>query len=183
MNPWRSTDAEAFTALVWFGTALDEGGLDPPSLRAIARGRCSAGTLLNWFGSKGELHRRVLRTLGVKWGHTLTSTLVPLTDQDRFYARMRLAFDELARNDAVLAAAVDELAELERDVITWWLDSTHPGVAINPRVLTVLHALLLRLWDERVHPDPQASLALWEAVINVWIGEPAIEHAYTRQRS
>jgi hypothetical protein len=175
-----STDLDAFSALVWLGAAVGEDGLDSPSLRRIARDRCSPGSLVNWFGSKAGLHRRVTRTLAVKWGRVLTATLVPLTDEDWFYARLRLAYDELARSDAAVAAEVDELARLEREIIAWWLESTHEPTSLDPQAVTVVHALLLRLWDRRVHPDPRSSLRLLEEVINVWIGKPVIERPYVR---
>lgn len=92
---------------------------------------------------------------------------------------MRLAYDELARNDATVGAEVDELVQLERDIIEHWIASTHKR-AVDPRVLTVLHALLLRLWGRRVHPDPVESLRLLEDVINVWIGRPVLTNPYVR---
>lgn len=169
---------DAFTTLVWFGAVISEEGLDSPSLRRIARDRCSPGTLLNWFGSKAGLHQRVLRTLGVKWGHSLSGSLVPVSDAARFYARLRLAYEELARTDAALAAGVDELANLEREIIAWWLGSTHQCASVDPRVITVVHALLMRLWDDRVHPDPRAALVLLEEVINACVGKPVIADAF-----
>lgn len=182
MDLWTSTDLDAFTALVWFGAAVEEHGLESPSLRTIASGHCSPGSLINWFGRKAELHRRVVRTLGVKWGYTLSASLVPVTDPDRFYARLRLAYEELARTDPAVGAELDELMKLERDAIAWWLQWTHERKigTVDERIITLLHALLLRLWDVRIYPDPQAALALLEDIINAWFGKPVIEHPYVR---
>jgi hypothetical protein len=180
MDLWTSADFEGFSALVWLGAAVEEHGLESPSLRTIARGRCSPGTLLNWFGRKPELERRVVRALGVKWGFVLTSTLVPGTEEERFYARLRLAYDDLARNDAAVAGELAELEVLEREIIAWWLRSTHGCTEPDVRVVTVVHALLVRLWDVRVHPDPRAALALLEEVVNVLVGDPVLERPYLR---
>lgn len=82
MDLWMATDFEAFDTLVSFGTAVDEHGLASPSLRTIAgHANCSAATLVNWFGSKRELHRRTLVALGVKWGHVLFGDLLPTDPQ------------------------------------------------------------------------------------------------------
>lgn len=178
-NLWTSTDLDAFSALVWLGDAVSDQGLETPSLRRIAQDRCSPGSLINWFGTKAELHRRVVRTLGVKWGHVLGKSLVPLDEQDWFYARLRLAYEEIARSDAAVATALDELVQLERDTIGWWVAMTHDR-ALAPKTTTVLHALLLRLWDRRAHPDTQASLELLEEFINFWIGKPVIDRPYAR---
>lgn len=179
MELWVSRDFEAFSALEWLADAVGQQGLDSPSLRTIVGGRCSPGSLVNWFGNKAGLHRRVVGTLGVRWGRVLTATLVPLNERDWFYARLRLAYEELARGDAEVGVELDRLVQLERDIIEWWVQSTHERTP-DPRVITVLHALLVRLWDRRVNPDALTSLRLLEDVINVWIGRPVIDHPYAR---
>lgn len=183
MQMWTASDFAAFDTLVSLGTAVEEHGLEMPSLRTIARyANCSAGTLINWFGSKSELRRRTLIALGVKWGHILTTSLIPADPEARCYARLRLTYQEMARTDAAVAHLLGDLEQFERDIIVWWLQDSHRVTRVDPHTLTVLHALLLRLWDERAHPDDQASRLLLNHMIDACLGPPAVEGAYLRAR-
>lgn len=168
-----STDMTAMDTVVSFGMAVDACGLDSPSLRAVARAaNCSPSTLISWFGSKTELHRRTLAAFGVRWRHTLYAGLIPTTPTDRFYARLRLAFDELARTDPLVAEVLDELMLLERQLIGKTLVQSYDLAleSIDPQVISVLHALLVGLWDERAHPDPDESWALLRRATQALVG-------------
>lgn len=71
-------DFEGEDARVARGTAVSGHGLDSPSLREIARTAMrSPSTLLAWFGSKAELHRRALLALGVRWYWLLQEHPIP----------------------------------------------------------------------------------------------------------
>lgn len=158
-----STDLPAIDTVVSFGMAVDECGLQSPSLRAIAReANCSPSTLIAWFGSKAELHRRTLAAFGVRWRHTLSYGLIPSTPTDSFRARLRLAFDELARSDPFVAEVLDELVVLERQMIGESLMRSYDlsPEQLDPQVVAVLHALLRSLWDERSYPDPEVARGL-----------------------
>lgn len=168
MDLWMATDFEAFDTLVSFGTAVDEHGLASPSLRTIAGyANCSAATLVNWFGSKRELHRRTLVALGVKWGHVLFGDLLPTDPQGRFYARLRLAYEEIARTDPPVAELLDELIALEQAIVAVWVRRVRKVKRVDQRTVMVLHALLLQLWDERTHPDAAAARSLLNETIDV----------------
>jgi AcrR family transcriptional regulator len=163
MDFMMSTDLPAMDTVVSFGTAVDECGLESPSLRAVARAaNCSASTLLAWFGCKAELHRRTLAAFGVRWRQTLTHGLIPSAPADLFYARLRLAFDELVRSDPLLAEVVDELILVERRLIGESLVRSYDLSLeqIDPQTITILHALLLALWDERAYPNSEESWGL-----------------------
>jgi AcrR family transcriptional regulator len=173
MDFTMSTDLPAMDTVVSFGAAVDQRGLDSPSLRAIAQAaNCSPSTLIAWFGSKAELHRRTLAAFGVRWHHTLSTGLIPVTALDRLRGRLRLAFGELARSDPAVAQVLDELVLLEREVIGRMLVGSY-GLAretIDPEVISVLHALLVGLWDERAHPDPDESWALLRRAARALVG-------------
>jgi AcrR family transcriptional regulator len=163
MDFMMSTDLPAMDTVISFGRAVDECGLESPSLRAIAReANCSPSTLLAWFGSKAELHRRTLLAFGVRWRQALTHGLIPSTPTDLFYARLRLALDELARSDPLLAEALDELVVVERRLIGESLARSYElsPELIDPQAITILHALLLGLWDERSYPNSEEAWAL-----------------------
>lgn len=158
-----STDLAAMDTVVSFGRAVDEIGLSSPGLRAIAReANCRPSTLIAWFGSKAELHRRTLAAFGVWWGHTLARELIPSTPNDLFHARLRLAFEELARSDPSVADVLDEVVLLERQLLGEMLAQSYdlPVELIDPQTIVVLHALLLGLWDARAHPDPEEAWKL-----------------------
>jgi len=174
MGTWVSTDSEAFSMLTAFAGAVYERGLDTPSLRAIAtEGRCSVGTLRNWFHTKAELHRRVLYVLGVKWGHFLFRTLLPDDETGMFYARVRLAYEEVARTDPAVGQVLDDLVDLECEAVRRWLLYRRRIHHPDPRSVMLVHALLMRLWDVRAHPDRTAARLLLEQVLQALFG-PAL---------
>lgn len=160
-----STDLAGFDTIISLGTAVEQQGLDSPSLRAISRvANCSPSTLIAWFGTKAELHRRTLMTFGVRWRHLLLRTLVPTTPHDLFFARLRLAFAELARSDAQVGQVLDDLMLMEHQLIGDAFANTYsmPRETVDPQVIAVLHALLVSLWDARTYPDRDAAWSLLE---------------------
>lgn len=174
---WVSTDSEAFSMLPAFANAITEFGLDSPSLRAIAsRGHCSPGTLRNWFDNKSGLHRRVLYVLGVKWGHFLFGGLLPEGEMGLYYARVRLAFEEIGRTDAAVGAVLDDLVKLECEAICRRLDSERNIRHPDPRLVLVVHALLMRLWDVRAYPDRISARLLLAQVVDALFGSAQPEH-------
>jgi AcrR family transcriptional regulator len=178
MDFTMATDLAAFDTLVALSNAVDDHGLESPSLRVIARyAHCSASSLLNWFGDKGQLHRRTLIALGVTWRFTLMAELLPADEQGQVYARLRLAYAEIARTDPLVAAVVDDLILVERRIIEDTLRRSHRLQTIDPRIITVLHALLVQLWDTRSHPDAAASRTLLAEVVDALIGSPRSERA------
>lgn len=147
------------------GHAVEQDGLQSPPLRAVARmANCSPSTLINWFGSKASLHRRTLIALGCRWRSDLYAELIPDDPPALLRARLRVAYDELARADPALAEVLDELAEAERDLVVRHLRLTYglPDDWLDSEAVAILHALACRLWDERAHPDrAEARGLLW----------------------
>lgn len=189
MGFWVSSDAEAFALLPAFGRAVGESGLESPSMRSVAAlGHASAGTLRNWFGTKSELHRRVLGVLGVKWGHAIFARLLPEHDTDWFYVRLRLAYEEIARTDPAVGAVLDELVQLERSAIVFRLEAERGIRRPDPRAVMLVHALLIQLWDRRAHPDRVAARLLLAQTLDALFGPAAdggggAEDSMTRVRS
>jgi|GEM_PF-6370615 len=143
--------------------AVEQDGLQSPPLRAVARmANCSPSTLINWFGSKASMHRRTLIALGCRWRQDLYPDLLPDDPPALLRARLRVAYDELARADPELAEVLDQLGEAERELVVHHLRLTYGPAAegLDAEAVAILHALVSRLWDERAHPDRMAARAL-----------------------
>lgn len=166
----RDPDAEdARVALV---TAVGQHGLDSPSLRELARtAHRSPSTLVSRFGSKRHLHSRALGALGVHWRRALEAHPI-VDDKAADLARLRVAFEELARSDDGTSATLDEVIEMERLHIARWLQryAPMPSFRSGPRlapvpalVVDALHAIAVALWDARRYPNRAVARALFES--------------------
>ncbi|MGZ4476549.1 MAG: TetR/AcrR family transcriptional regulator [Nocardioides sp.] len=165
---------EGEDARVALSTLVARVGLDSPSLREIARTASrSPSTLLAWFGSKRELHRRALLALGVRWRQTLVQHPIPAEDRGMEHARLRLAYDELARSDPALAEVLEEIVAFERELLVVWVQRYVPARSwsrydpprpIDAPTVDALHASAMALWDARRHPDRVAARAEFEVV-------------------
>lgn len=165
-------DPDAEDARVALEAVVARHGLDSPSLRELARtAHRSPSTLLGRFGSKRHLHSRALGALGVHWHRALEVHPI-VDDKAADMARLRVAFEELARSDDGTSAILDEVIEMERLHIARWLQryAPMPSYRSGPRlapvpalVIDALHAIALSLWDVRRYPDRAVARALFEA--------------------
>lgn len=167
----RRNAFDSQTAGLALARTIGRSGLRPPTLQTIAEeAKTGVSTLHRWFGgTQGMLPHATAAFADMFWTRiadrvngTGWAGFLPASEDDLFFLRAWLGFEELARSDDGVGQAVGEL----------WHDARFWFRSVLGRELTDFEAagvevILRGLWDGLCAADPiDSDLAhrLWEAV-------------------
>ncbi|SDL10128.1 hypothetical protein SAMN05428985_109155 [Nocardioides sp. YR527] len=166
----RRNAFDSQTAGLALARTIGRGGLRPPTLQTIAEeANTGVSTLHRWFGgTQGMLPHAAAAFADMFWTRvadrvnaTGWAGFLPENEDDLFFLRAWLGFEELARSDDGVGQAVGELWHDAR----FWFRSVL-GRELTDFEMAGVEAILRGLWDGLCAAEPlDTGLAhrLWDA--------------------
>ncbi|MFJ9392928.1 hypothetical protein ACIRON_29185 [Nocardioides sp. NPDC101246] len=166
----RRNAFDSQTAGLALARTIGRGGLRPPTLQTIAEeANTGVSTLHRWFGgTQGMLPHAAAAFADTFWTRvadrvnaTGWAGFLPENEDDLFFLRAWLGFEELARSDDGVGQAA---GELWRDARFWFRSVL--GRELTDFEMAGVEAILRGLWDGLCAAEPlDAGLAhrLWDA--------------------